>query len=37
MKPISAYEFFQRHGKIKVNGTVIQFFSYEDYLDYIAE
>lgn len=36
MKPINAFEFFQRHGRVKVNGTVIQFFSYEDYLDYIS-
>ena len=33
---ITEYEFYKRHGKVKVNGQVIEFESYEAYLDYIG-
>lgn len=36
MTPVSAYEFFRRNGRIYINGNLIEFISYEDYLDYLS-
>ena len=36
MTPISAHEFFQRNGRIFIDGSLIEFISYEDYLDYLS-
>ena len=34
---VSAYEFFENDCTVTIDGEEIQFFSYEDYLDYISE
>lgn len=36
MPIVSAYEFFRRNGRIYINGNLIEFISYEDYLDYVS-
>nr|DAN96240.1 MAG TPA: hypothetical protein [Caudoviricetes sp.] len=36
MTPISAYEFFRCDGRICIDGNLIEFISYEDYLDYLS-
>ena len=36
MAPVSAHEFFRRNGRIYINGNLIEFISYEDYLDYLS-
>lgn len=36
MTPVSAYEFYRRNGRVFIDGSLIEFVSYEDYLDYLS-
>lgn len=36
MTPISAYDFFRRNGRVFIDGSLIEFVSYEEYLDYVS-
>lgn len=37
MKPVSTYEFHQRHGRLLINGLIYEFISYEDYIDWLTD